>query len=93
MSLGIEIETGNGTFLGVSPRRMSDAGTGDDDMMSGKTGDGNSFLKPTKIFLAKYFMIQSLLGARFNTMSTKNLTENHFCEQDTRARALLGAVM
>ena len=27
VSLGVEIETGNGTFLGMSPRRMLDTDT------------------------------------------------------------------
>ena len=36
VSLGVEIQTGNGTYLGMSPRRMLDEGTGDDDMETGE---------------------------------------------------------
>ena len=35
VSVGVEIETNNGTFLGMSPRPMEDDGNGDDDMISG----------------------------------------------------------
>ena len=35
VSLGVEIETDNGTYLGMSPRAMSDDGAGDDDIMAG----------------------------------------------------------
>ena len=36
LSLGVEIETENGTYLGMSPRAMFDDGAGDDDVISGK---------------------------------------------------------
>ena len=35
VSVGVEIETKNGTFLGMSPRLMSDNGQGDDDVIEG----------------------------------------------------------
>ena len=36
VSLSVEIETENGTSLGMSPRLMMDDGSGDDDVLSGK---------------------------------------------------------
>ena len=36
VSLSVEIQTENGTFLGMSPRLMMDDGSGDDDVVSGK---------------------------------------------------------
>ena len=50
----MEIETGNGTFLGVSPRQMSDAGTGDDDTASGNTRR-KWFFKADKNIFSKIF--------------------------------------
>ena len=36
VSVSVEIQTENGTFLGMSPRLMMDDGSGDDDVVSGK---------------------------------------------------------
>ena len=39
VSLGIEIETVNGTYLGMSPREMLDNGVGDDDVEAGEVSN------------------------------------------------------
>ena len=42
VSLSVEIETENGTFLGMSPRLMTDDGSGEDDVLSGKVSQISS---------------------------------------------------
>ena len=65
MSLGVEILTGNGTFLGMSPRRMSDAGTGDGDVESGNIKRKYLVFKAEQ-FLAQIFHAPVLIERHFS---------------------------